>query len=62
MSASWGLALSGALLIFVALVAAIAADDSKHWRTEQRLAVVGWVTFAAGVLSIIAGVWVGVAS
>lgn len=62
MSAALGLALTGVLLIFVALVVAFAADSSTWRYRSERLTIVGWIAFASGVLALIAAIWLEVAS
>lgn len=61
MSIPLGLALTGGLLVFVALVLAFAADHETWARTSERLAALGWVTFTIGVLALVVAIWAEVA-
>lgn len=62
MSIPLGMALTGVLLTFVALVVAFAADSSTWRYRSERLAAIGWIAFSAGVLALIAAIWLEVAS
>ena len=60
MSIPMALALTGALLLFVALIVAFVADNETWKRKSQRLAVVAWVVFVTAVLSLVASIWLEV--
>lgn len=58
MSAPGALAVTGVVLLFAAVCCAIAADDQPI-RSDQRrrLALTGWLLFAAAVLAGIGAPW-----
>ncbi|HEV6951925.1 MAG TPA: hypothetical protein VKY86_01625 [Promicromonospora sp.] len=62
MSIPAALALTGALLMFVALIVAFVADNESWKRKSQRIAVVAWVAFVAAVLSLVSSIWLEVLS
>lgn len=57
MSTAAALALTGAVLMFAALVLAFAAEEGRRCDPRARLA---WVAFGLACAFLIAGAWAGV--